>query len=679
MMRSLTRCGTDLVAAVRSKKRLLSLSRPARTSATGLDSLVVDLFPPTLAVLETFRAIPDAHGWLDRLPDLVDRYREQWRLELGAPYEGGSCSWVAPVTRDDGSPAVLKITWPHREGRSEAEGLVRFGGRGAVRCFAYDADDAAYLLERVEPGIKLGDSDHLPAEDRLRIGTALLRELWSAPVPAPGADTLIESLEAIMDFWTDEAEERDQRLDHGYDPGVVALGLDVLRNYATSANRRVLLHGDFNPGNILSSHREPWLTIDVKPMIGDPNVVGGDDQHVGRRRRTATDLMRTHGAIVPATPGLFGRFAGVPRVAALPRHRRPRRRPDPRAARRCSSLRPHGAAASGIPAVAARAITFAASASAGCDRATPSVTPRVGFSAALICSHCAVISSTVSAAASLNTCGLRRIILATRPPATSSMFQASSPGRFSAIRECRTTCSRHVAELVPERVVVLGVDGVERLVHLFDHVLRQALMGLLALPRITARAGQPIDHGHRVEQPGTRWIPGAVHQLQLGDMRLPGQPQTQRTSKIFIAGRTGQPDRRAVRGHRGEQIRDAVAGDGDVRTPAVAGPRPGQLSAAANTSVVRTRSHACAVSNPAGSRGEVTSRTMRPATVPAVSSEPERSLPPTAGRPRRAGVALGQRQVHHRDRCHRPAPCTLHQRTVGDAHGALVHLWRTAG
>jgi len=232
---------------------------------------VVDLFPPTLAVLETFRAIPHAHDWLDRLPDLVDRYREQWRLELDAPYEGGSCSWVAPVTRDDGSPAVLKITWPHREGRSEAEGLVRFGGRGAIRCLAYDADDAAYLLERVEPGVKLGDSDHLPAEDRLRIGTELLRELWSASVPEPGADTLIESLEAIMDFWADEAQERDQRLDHGYDPGVVAVGLDVLRHYAKSANQRVLLHGDFNPGNILSSHREPWLTIDVKPMIGDPN------------------------------------------------------------------------------------------------------------------------------------------------------------------------------------------------------------------------------------------------------------------------------------------------------------------------------------------------------------------------------------------------------------------------
>jgi streptomycin 6-kinase len=30
------------------------------------------------------------------------------------------------------------------------------------------------------------------------------------------------------------------------------------------------VHGDFNPGNVLSADREPWLAIDAKPMIGDP-------------------------------------------------------------------------------------------------------------------------------------------------------------------------------------------------------------------------------------------------------------------------------------------------------------------------------------------------------------------------------------------------------------------------
>ena len=66
----------------------------------------------------------------------------------------------------------------------------------------------------------------------------------------------------------------------------------------------MLLHGDFNPGNILSSHREPWLTIDVKPMIGDPNYDpwplveqiddpfrAGDPALVRRRFQIAADAL----------------------------------------------------------------------------------------------------------------------------------------------------------------------------------------------------------------------------------------------------------------------------------------------------------------------------------------------------------------------------------------------------
>ena len=30
------------------------------------------------------------------------------------------------------------------------------------------------------------------------------------------------------------------------------------------------MHGDFNPGNILSATREPWLATDPHPMVGDP-------------------------------------------------------------------------------------------------------------------------------------------------------------------------------------------------------------------------------------------------------------------------------------------------------------------------------------------------------------------------------------------------------------------------
>ncbi len=52
----------------------------------------------------------------------------------------------------DGTPAVLKLTNPHRESEQEADALERWDGDGAVRLLARDDERNALLLERCEPG-----------------------------------------------------------------------------------------------------------------------------------------------------------------------------------------------------------------------------------------------------------------------------------------------------------------------------------------------------------------------------------------------------------------------------------------------------------------------------------------------------------------------------------------------
>src|SRR5262249_7886796 len=47
-------------------------------------------------------------------------------------------------------------------------------------------------------------------------------------------------------------------------------GARLLESLPASATREVVVHGDFNPGNVLAATREPWLAIDAKPMVGDP-------------------------------------------------------------------------------------------------------------------------------------------------------------------------------------------------------------------------------------------------------------------------------------------------------------------------------------------------------------------------------------------------------------------------
>ncbi|MBB1251896.1 phosphotransferase [Streptomyces sp. OF3] len=232
----------------------------------------VPLASPLVATLARHEA---GRQWLRQLPGLVADYQARWRLRIGAPFTGGSCSWAAPVHREDGSTAVLKVTWPHPEAAGEAAAMRHWAGAGTVRLLEADERRYALLLERCEPGTALdaGPPPHgsRVAVERLRTGGALLAELWRVGGDAPGG---VAELAAVCASWATLAEERADRLAARFaprvDPGLSALGARLLRELPGSSGRHVLLHGDFNPGNVLAAERRPWLVIDPKPMVGDP-------------------------------------------------------------------------------------------------------------------------------------------------------------------------------------------------------------------------------------------------------------------------------------------------------------------------------------------------------------------------------------------------------------------------
>lgn len=226
---------------------------------------MADLVPESLPVLRHLRGVAAAQRWLADLPSLVGEVREVFDVRLSAPLHGGSCSWVAPAELPDGTRVIVKIGWPHREMYAEPAALRRWNGVGAVRLLAHDPHRHALLLQRCEPGRQLA-ADTAPAQERLRIGSAVLRQLWAAEVTPPDG---IESLGPVCAQWADLVEERMTRLAPGYDPGLVRAGARLLRELPASAKATVLLHGDFNPGNILADS-PTWLAIDPKPMIGDP-------------------------------------------------------------------------------------------------------------------------------------------------------------------------------------------------------------------------------------------------------------------------------------------------------------------------------------------------------------------------------------------------------------------------
>ncbi|MEK6343886.1 MAG: aminoglycoside phosphotransferase family protein [Curtobacterium sp.] len=211
---------------------------------------------------------PAEEDWRRSVPALLTAAVERWGLRPGTVIEGGSVSHVRAVTTADGTPAVLKLSFPHREARDEAAALAWWDGHGAVRLLARVPDDPfVLLLERCEPGTRLGDRTDLGAAERLTIGADAAARLWAAGVPD---DSPFERLVDVCDEWALLAEERMRTLAPPLDPGVVRQGVALLRDLPRSAPHEVVVHGDHNPGNVLAAGREPWLVIDPKPMTGDP-------------------------------------------------------------------------------------------------------------------------------------------------------------------------------------------------------------------------------------------------------------------------------------------------------------------------------------------------------------------------------------------------------------------------
>jgi streptomycin 6-kinase len=191
---------------------------------------------------------------------MIDPLLERWELTpAGPPFTGGIAGLVVPVVRADGTEAVLKVTSPrHREAREEATGLRLWDGRGAVHLYEEDRAAWALLVERCRPGapvVEVADA------------AAVLNELWSVPVPDPSP---FETVAGVCGEWAGLLRWRMAAFRPPFDPGLVALGASLLESLPASAARSVVVHGDFNPGNVLSAERRPWLAIDAKPMVGDP-------------------------------------------------------------------------------------------------------------------------------------------------------------------------------------------------------------------------------------------------------------------------------------------------------------------------------------------------------------------------------------------------------------------------
>ncbi len=197
-------------------------------------------------------------AWLQSLPRRVASMLTDWDLTVDGAPRPRRCALAVPVRRDDGTPATLKVTWPHPRARHEHLALRAWAGRGAVRLLAADPWRWGLLLERAVA------EDDLTGEPLARacahIGT-LLRIL---SVPA------IRRLDPLS-TWTAHF------LDRPTPPAVPRRFVDQARALARDflADGGVddrLVHTDLHFGNVGQAvgHERPWRALEATPMAADP-------------------------------------------------------------------------------------------------------------------------------------------------------------------------------------------------------------------------------------------------------------------------------------------------------------------------------------------------------------------------------------------------------------------------
>jgi streptomycin 6-kinase len=201
------------------------------------------------------------HGvWLERVPELVAECVEEWELELGELYEAGAAGYAVRAGLTDGTPAVLKLIYPHREAEHEADALELLGGNGAVRLLARDDARSAMLLERCAPGTALAESG---GETALDVLVELLPKQWVR------AGEPFHTLAEEAAWWMDDLPDQWEQSGRAIERRLVDAAVDALRSLSESQGEQVLLNQDLHGDNVLAAEREPWLVIDPKPLVGE--------------------------------------------------------------------------------------------------------------------------------------------------------------------------------------------------------------------------------------------------------------------------------------------------------------------------------------------------------------------------------------------------------------------------
>ena len=267
-----------------------------------------------------------AGAWLDALPELVAAIEADWRISVGAAFPFSTEAFVAEVSLDDDSPAVLKLIVP-RDGEAAAReiAVLRLAdGEGCARLLRDDQARNALLLERLgRPLSELG----LRAERRHEILVAAARQVWrhrpGGDLPT-GADKARSLARFVEEMWEELERPCSRRVvDH-------ALTCAAAREAAYRPDTAVLVHGDVHQWNALEAGGGDFKLVDPDGLAAEPEYdlgilmredpLEGDLRERAQRLAALTGLdaqaIWEWGVVERVSTGLLGTRVGLQPVAS---------------------------------------------------------------------------------------------------------------------------------------------------------------------------------------------------------------------------------------------------------------------------------------------------------------------------------------------------------------------------
>lgn len=210
-----------------------------------------------------------AEDWLAELPAVIEKLAAEWQVSVDGPAPHGRTSVVVHCTRDDGAPAIMKLSPDVGLVLSEARILRLWEAtRRVPRVWAVDPDRGALLMEAIGDGRTIAFGGVVPPMETIG---SLISELHGIDISRHELmemRPLSTRVQYVFDVWGYEraagpaADVVPATLLHS--------GYARARDLSHGRESNVPLHGDLHPGNVLDGGPGRGLVaVDPRACVGD--------------------------------------------------------------------------------------------------------------------------------------------------------------------------------------------------------------------------------------------------------------------------------------------------------------------------------------------------------------------------------------------------------------------------